>query len=219
MNSDAIAAARARRTRFVRIRVLSLAAVVLALLAAWLARAEILRGLAQAWMVSDPIVHADAVAVLGGGLETRPFAAAELYKRGMAKRILLADVKLSPTQKLAILPSHVELNRAVLLKLGVPAEAITKFGTDVSNTFEEARALAQWCEANGIKDIIVPTEIFSSRRVGWILKKEAAGAGIRVRILALEHTQYGVDDWWWQAEGILGFQNEIIKYLYYRTTY
>ncbi len=219
MSSDAIATARARRTKSVRVGVVLLAAVIAGLCAGWLARDEILRSLARAWTVSDPVVAADAVAVLGGGLETRPFAAADLYKRGVAKRILLAGVRLSPTEKLAILPSHVELNRTVLLKLGVPREAIGTFGSDVSNTFEEARALIQWGKENGAKDIIVPTEIFSSRRVRWILDKEAAAAGVRVHVLALAPLEYGVDDWWRRGEGVVTFQNEVIKYLYYRTRY
>jgi uncharacterized SAM-binding protein YcdF (DUF218 family) len=219
MSSDAISTARARRTKSVRVGVVLLVAVIALLSAGWLERDEILRGMARAWMVSDPVVPADAVAVLGGGLETRPFAAADLYKRGIAKRILLAGVKLSPTEKLAILPSHVELNRTVLIKLDVPPEAIGTFGSDVSNTFEEARALIRWGEANGAKDIIVPTEIFSSRRVRWILGKEAAATGVRVHIVALAPLEYGVDDWWRHSEGVVTFQNEIIKYLYYRTRY
>jgi uncharacterized SAM-binding protein YcdF (DUF218 family) len=219
MSSDAISTGRSRRTNSVRFAVLVLAAVVAALFAGWLARDEILRGMARAWTVSDAVVPADAVAVLGGGLETRPFAAADLYKRGIAKRILIAGVRLSPTEKLAILPSHVELNRTVLLKLGVPPEAIGSFGSDVSNTFQEARALVEWGKANGAKDIIVPTEIFSSRRVRWILDKEAAASGVRVHVLALAPLEYGADDWWRHAEGVVAFQNEIIKYLYYRTRY
>jgi len=187
--------------------------------AGWLARAHLLRGAARAWVVSDEITPADAVAVLGGGLETRPFAAADLYKRRIAKRILLADVRLSPTEKLHILPSHAELNRTVLLKLDIPPEAITKFGTDVSNTFEEARALIEWAKANGVKDIIVPTEIFSSRRVRWILSEQAAVAGVHVQIKALSPPQYDVDNWWRHSEGVIAFQNEVIKYLYYRVKY
>jgi uncharacterized SAM-binding protein YcdF (DUF218 family) len=219
MSSDAIATARARRTKSVRVGLVLLAAVIAVLYAGWHARDEILRGVARAWMVSDPVVPADAVAVLGGGLETRPFAAADLYKRGITKRIVLAAVRPSPTEKLAILPSHVELNRTVLLKLDVPPDAIRTFGSDVSNTFEEARALVQWGKANGAKDIIVPTEIFSSRRVRWILDKEAAGTGVHVHVLALTPLEYRVDDWWRHSENVVTFQNEIIKYLYYRMRY
>jgi hypothetical protein len=56
---------------------------------AWVAGPSILLGAAELWSVSDPIEDADAVAVLGGGVTTRPFAAAELYKAGKVKTILL----------------------------------------------------------------------------------------------------------------------------------
>jgi uncharacterized SAM-binding protein YcdF (DUF218 family) len=195
------------------------AVALLALSAGWLARVQILQGTARAWVVSDSIAPADAIVVLGGGLETRPFAAADLYKKGMARRILLSAVKPSPAEKLDIVPSHIELNRAVLLKLGVPPEVIVSFGTDVSSTYEEARALAEWTNRNGIKSIIVPTEIFSSRRVRWILVKELSGLDVRVEVQALPPLEYDVDNWWRHEAGVIGFQNEVIKYLYYRVKY
>ncbi|MEA2937256.1 MAG: hypothetical protein QOC56_760, partial [Alphaproteobacteria bacterium] len=48
-------------------------------LAAWFAREPLLRSAADLWIVSDQAVTADAVAIFGGGLESRPFAAAEYY--------------------------------------------------------------------------------------------------------------------------------------------
>jgi hypothetical protein len=44
----------------------------------WLLREPVLCGAANLWIVSDPISRADAIAVLGGGLETRPFIAAQM---------------------------------------------------------------------------------------------------------------------------------------------
>ena len=44
----------------------------------WFERAPLLRGAADLWIVSDPVMTADVVAVLGGGLNERPFAAAAL---------------------------------------------------------------------------------------------------------------------------------------------
>ena len=38
------------------------------------------------------MTRADVVAVLGGGLEVRPFAAAELYKKGFVTKILISQV-------------------------------------------------------------------------------------------------------------------------------
>jgi uncharacterized SAM-binding protein YcdF (DUF218 family) len=172
-----------------------------------------------AWVVSDSIAPADAIVVLGGGLETRPFAAADLYKKGMARRILISAVKPGPAEKLDIVPSHIALNRAVLLKLGVPPEAIVSFGTDVSSTYEEARALAEWANRDGIKSIIVPTEIFSSRRVRWILVKELSGLDVGIEVQAPAPLDYDLDNWWRHEAGVIGFQNEVIKYLYYRVKY
>jgi uncharacterized SAM-binding protein YcdF (DUF218 family) len=198
---------------------MALAVLLLAVSAGWIARVQILQGVARAWIVSDSIVPADAVAVLGGGLETRPFAAADLYKRGMARQILISAVRPSPAEKLEIVPSHVELNRAVLLKLGVPPEAILSFGTDVSSTYEEARALAEWARNNGVRSIIAPTEIFSSRRVRWVLDKQLHSIGTRIEVQALPPFEYDADNWWQHEAGVIGFQNEVVKYFYYRLKY
>ena len=46
----------------------------------WLLREPVLVGAANLWIVSDPISRADAVVVLGGGLETRPFIAAQMWQ-------------------------------------------------------------------------------------------------------------------------------------------
>jgi hypothetical protein len=94
----------------------------------WLYRVPLLRGAAIVWIVSDDVGPADAVAVLGGGLEERPFAAADYYRRGLVPKVLLAAARTSPSVKLGISPSHVALNHAVLTKLGVPETALETFG-------------------------------------------------------------------------------------------
>jgi uncharacterized SAM-binding protein YcdF (DUF218 family) len=220
MAPDAVSMNPRHRTKSFRLKAgMALAVLVLAVSAGWLARAQILQGIARAWIVSDSIMPADAIVVLGGGLETRPFAAADLYKKGMARQILISAVRPSPAEKLEIVPSHVELNRAVLLKLGVPPEAILSFGTDVSSTYEEARALAEWARTNGVRSIIAPTEIFSSRRVRWMLDKELRNIGTRVEVQALPPLEYDADNWWQHEAGVIGFQNEVVKYFYYRLKY
>ena len=45
---------------------------------AFVFRAPLLRGLADVWIATEPMVEADAIVILGGGLETRPFEAAKL---------------------------------------------------------------------------------------------------------------------------------------------
>jgi hypothetical protein len=45
----------------------------------WIKRGVLLRGAADLWIVSDPITPADAVVVLGGEINTRPFEAANCW--------------------------------------------------------------------------------------------------------------------------------------------
>ncbi len=62
---------------------------------AWIERVPLLRGAANLWVVSDPITPADAVVVLGGGVDVRPFAAADLYEKGVINRILVSRPRVS----------------------------------------------------------------------------------------------------------------------------
>ena len=72
------------------------------LLAGYVFRVPLLTGLAGAWVVNDPVAKADAIVILGGGLENRPFAAAKLFHDGVAPRILYMDVRLSPAEEMGI---------------------------------------------------------------------------------------------------------------------
>jgi hypothetical protein len=118
------------------LRRLGAAALSLILLAAgiWLGREPLLRGAADLWIVSDPVTRADVVAVLGGGLDVRPFAAAELYKKGLVTKIVVSQVAEAHSSKIGAIPGHSELNRMLLLKLGVPEAAIEMFGQANRNT-------------------------------------------------------------------------------------
>ena len=60
---------------------------------AWLERNALLQGAADLWVVSDPITPADAVVVLGGGADVRPFIAADLYAKGLVQKILVSRVE------------------------------------------------------------------------------------------------------------------------------
>ena len=134
----------------------------------WLLREPVLRGAANLWIVSDPISRADAIVVLGGGLETRPFIAAQMWRRGLADKILISQFPEERAVSIGVMPSHSELNRQILLKLDIPADAIETFGTANKNTRDEAVALREWTKRNAASAFIIPSEIFSARRVRWI---------------------------------------------------
>jgi hypothetical protein len=185
----------------------------------WLERAPLLRAAADLWIVSDPVTPADAVAVLGGDLEVRPFVAAELYKKGLAPMVLVSQVPVGRSSTIGGIPGHSELNRMVLLKLGVPDAAIQMFGEANGSTKDEAVALRDWADRHAVLRIIIPTEIFAARRVRWIFNREFAGSTVRLEIAAFESPNYTRAEWWKSKAGIIDLQNEFMKYLYYRLNY
>jgi len=193
--------------------------IVLAIAIAWMARVTILRGVAELWVVSDPLDHADAIVVLGGRMDVRPFAAVDLYKRGFAPRILISNVAIDPLAAMQLWPGQTEVTRQILIKFGVPPDAVVKFGDEVSSTYEEARAVLDWAKSSGARNLLIPSELFATRRVRWTFQHEAASTGIRIIVHPITPRGYNVDNWWRDEGGLIDFLNEGIKYFYYRLTY
>jgi uncharacterized SAM-binding protein YcdF (DUF218 family) len=189
-----------------------LAVVLIAVALVCIERAAILDKIGRMWVVSDRFEPADAAVVLGGGEDTRPFAAAHLYEAGLVGRILVSNGGIDGA-------GADNLDRDELLRLGVPPTAITAFGDNPKSTYEEVRALAGWAEKYHARRIIMPTEIFPSRRVAWIARRELGKDGVHVMIDALSPSSYDLTDWWRNERGRADFATELVKYLYYRVVY
>ena len=181
-------------------------------------REPLLREAAHLWIVSDPISPADAIVVLSGGLATRPFEAAELWQRGLADKILISQPSEERSVSIGAMPSHSELNREILLKLGVPGGVIETFGTANQNTRDEAVSLREWAERNAASAFIIPTEIFPARRVRWIFRREFSGTAVKIVVLSFD-SPFTRREWWKTEHGVVAFQNEVLKYIYYRLKY
>ena len=208
-----------RRARQLRLIVLWFCGLLGLLVAGYVFRAPLLRAAANAWIINDALAKADAVVVLGGGLETRPFEAARLYHQGLVPKILIMNPKPSPRAKIGLTPLEKDLTRQVLVKLNVPEADMVVVGTNVTSTYDESIAVRQWAEKNGARRVIVPTDLFHTRRVRWLFRKELKGTGAHVLVDAVPDVAYSTDDWWHREEGVVAFQNEVIKYLYYRIKY
>jgi len=136
-----------------------LTAVALLGVGAWEGRPWLLQSAADQWIVSDPLGPADAVAVFGGGVADRPFAAAQYYRQGWVTKILVDE----PDSK------------AVLLKLGTPESAIETFGHALGNTHQEALALRAWAEQHNLHSVIAVAEsleVLASKRENSKLRRE-----------------------------------------------
>lgn len=187
---------------------------------AWRERSALLRGAADLWVVSDRITAADAAVVLGGGEELRPFVAADLYSKGLVRKVLVSQVEKRREAKIGAVSSSTEINVAVLRKLGVPNDAIELFGDANKNTWDEAVALKGWTKQHAATTFIIPTEPFFARRVRWVFRHEFSGMSVHIEVPSFDPPSgYTQAQWWKSDEGIVAFQNEILKYLYYRFKY
>src|SRR5262249_9226983 len=184
----------------------------------WVERTPLLKGAADLWNVSDPLTPADVAVVLGGGLDVRPFAAAELYHQGLVKKVLVSEVADGRAVTIGAVIGHTESNRQVLLKLEIPAEAIETFGTANKNTREEALALLEWTQRHPSRAVIIPVGIFEARRVRWAFRHEFASEPARIAIVSFDPQEMRAN-WWTTDLGVVTFQNEILKYIYYRLKY
>jgi hypothetical protein len=172
--------------RFIGRLVAAILLLIFVVAGVWLERAPLLRDAADLWIVSDPVTPADVVAVLGGDLNGRPFTAAELYKKGFARKVLVSQVAEGRASHLGFIPGYSELNRMVLLKLGVPDTAIAMFGQANGSTKDEAVALRAWADRYDVSRIIIPTEVFAAGRVRWIFNQEFAGSSVALEIAPLK---------------------------------
>jgi uncharacterized SAM-binding protein YcdF (DUF218 family) len=196
----------------------------LALLAAllgvtYLFRAPLLTGLARAWVVDEPLEKSDAIVILGGHPGLRAVEAARLYHLGLAPRILYMDVRRDPGSESGVIPSEPEVTRRLLLGDGVPESDLSAIGHSVSNTYDESRAVRAWMEQTGLHAIIIPTDLAHTRRVRWIFHRELGGLQAQVRVHAIQNREYGVGDWWRHEDGLITFQNEFLKSVYYHLKY
>ena len=173
----------------------------------WLGRQSLLQEAANLWIVSDPLVHADAIVVLAGNSHARPRAAADLYRRGLADKVLVSHW------------SDWQLNRAALLNFGVPASAIEAFGKTQTNTREEAVALREWAEQKAASVFVIPSEPFTARRVQWVFRREFSGRPVTIGVQPFDPQGSSHEEWWKTEQNWIAFRNEILKYLYYRWKY
>ena len=178
-------------------------------------RAPLLTGVAKAWVIDEPLQNADAIVVLGGRPDLRPFEAARLYHQGIAPRILYMDVKLSPTAELGLTLSEREMTRRILLSNNVPETALVVIGHRVTSTFDESQAVRDWVTQTGAKSILITTDLFHTRRVRHQFLKVLKGTGVQVHLHAITPPRYGVNSWWRDEKGFLAFQNEVLKSVYY----
>ncbi|MFZ0845848.1 MAG: YdcF family protein [Pseudolabrys sp.] len=204
--------------RIIRDHKVSTALIAVGCVVAVLARYQfVLQQAAALWIVSDALERpADAIVVLGGGLDYRPRAAADLFIQGRGAAIWITHGKM---ENGPAADEAADLTRSILVKFGVPDAAIVDIPGRASSTYEEAKLVSEWIGVAGGKTLVIPTDPFHTRRAKWILARLVAPGGNSVIVRPISPGTYSPDFWWQIAAGRTGFANEVVKYFYYRVRY
>lgn len=187
----------------------------------FLLRAPILTGVAEGLIVNDPPAPADIIFLLNGDFNTRPFQAAELYKGGLAPRIVIARAEDGAAVKLGLIPNETDIAVGVLERKGVPAAKIDilAFPGGVTSTFDEAAALHDYIETHPIGKVMLITSAFHSRRAKWIFERELAGQPVSLEMVAVPYSTFDQTNWWTNENGLITLNNEYIKLIFYYFKY
>jgi uncharacterized SAM-binding protein YcdF (DUF218 family) len=157
----------------------------------YLARRPILRFIAEAWIVEDPLERADALIVLSDDnfYADRATRAAELFREGKAPLIVASGRRLRPNAGISELMEH------DLVERGVPKDKVVRFAHDADSTREEAEALAKFVKEKRWHSAIVVTSNYHTRRARYIFRR-VFPQDMEVRIASARDGDFDPQHWW-----------------------
>ncbi len=187
---------------------LGFAAILLILVGSLVA----IRGLGR-WLVrEDPLRRGDVIVVLSGSMPARAEEAAEIYRGGFASQVWLTQPE-GPREVLKQLGIHYysedEYNDAVLVREGVPRDAIKILPQSIVDTEEEITEIARQMSAQGKTSAIIVTSAQHTRRVHTLWKK-LAGQGLVAVVRAAPQDPFDANHWWRDTTSALSVAREVL---------
>jgi uncharacterized SAM-binding protein YcdF (DUF218 family) len=178
-------------------------------------KTPILRSFSNFLIKQDPLEKADLIVALSGSAYDRGNAAADLYKQGLAPRIICPGGNLE--ELFLILGDTIyesDMCKKNIIRNGVPEQSVTAihYGT---STREEADTILSYCNLHHVKKIIVVTTLFHTRRAASVYKNRFAKEGIAVIMRGAHSSEFDENLWWQNEYGLISLNNEYMKTLYY----
>lgn len=162
---------------------------------------------------------ADAVVLLNGSLNTRPFTAAALVYGGWAPKAILNSVAERPNQASGAVPPFFEINLKVLDYGGLRRDQIVCLDSKVTTTFDEAKAVAEYLVDHPARRLLIVTEGPHSRRARWIFQRFLAGQPVEIVMVSGPSDGFDNDNWWQCGDGFLYVLSEYFKLFFYGVRY
>jgi len=184
--------------------------------------ARLLTGLADFLVETDsPLAKADLIFLLNGDYDTRPFYASDLYRQGLAARVVIAQAESSPAEQLGLVNNPTRIAVEIMKLKGVPLAdlVVVSQNEPVTSTFDEARALRSYIMSHDIHSVILLTSEFHTRRARWVFEKELSGLPVKLEVAGAPHIGFNASNWWTNESGLIYVNNEYIKLIFYWIKY
>jgi uncharacterized SAM-binding protein YcdF (DUF218 family) len=180
-----------RRLRAIVLLALSLALAIGVVVAS--------RGVGR-WLVRpDPLAPADVIVVLSGTMPARAEEAARIFQMGYAHKVWITR-PVSPANELARMgipyAGEEDYSREVLIREGVPAQAIRILPETIVDTQQEVEEISRDARAEGDSRVMIVTSPQHTRRVKALWRKLV---GRNPALIVRDAPQDGFDaDHWWR---------------------
>lgn len=158
---------------------------------------------------------ADLIVVLGGDNGGRVKHAMELWRQGLAPRILLTGLGYSPEETR---PYYLHWRARFLLDRGIPREAIL-YDTRSGNSWEEAVNTLSLMRNAEWGRVIVVSDPPHMRRLRWVWGRVFEGSGIDVRLVSSHPRWWDSKRWWRNDLAVKFLVSEYLKIAYYVLRY
>jgi len=195
-------------------RKLLLAGICLSGLVIWMSRNVWMPVLGTGLDIGVPLRRADAVLILPGSEETRPFVAAGLIRAGYADLALIPQTLANPDIQNGVATATAETTRQILLKRGISDSKIVMLSGTSDSTFGDAQALSRYFEQTGAADVLVVTNAYHSRRARWVFRQVLQEHLDRLRFYSAPNG-FDARIWWQSRAGRQAVLSEWMKFLFY----
>jgi len=197
-------------------RILLFISVILLLIALlFVFRYPILRATGRFLISEDPPRKVEAIFILSGSPKDRADEALKLFHEGLAPLLICTGENIPADLEALGMPlPECEITHTYLLRAGMDSTFVRTIAKG-SSTKEEADVILTFCRDHDLKEVMVLSSRFHTKRIRYFFEKAFREAGITLNIHGAPASKYRENRWWENEYGLLAVNNEYVKLIYY----
>lgn len=164
----------------------------------------------------DELQKTEVAFIMGGGSYERGKEAYRLYKQGWFPKVICTGENIpSILEALGNEMTEAEVTAFYLMKEGLDSSAIEVINRSTS-TMEEIAVILDYCAKNKITKCMIISSRFHTRRISGVLDElDAEDSGTEFILRGAPSLKFDEMKWWEREEGLIAFNNEWMKMVYY----